>query len=152
MNQHRRDSIFLPYTSIICPKSRSYMYDTSTIFSSYKVTRNHSKGFFWIFSRKEPRNQLLIGSTHKVSTLTFGHDLVRYLLAIFIIGISHKISLLGGFKEFSSKLFGHQCFCQYHLYRFECILVKGFHQYIINIFTYCQGCIGRQSPRSGRPS
>ena len=128
------------------------MHDPCTVLGSYKVTWDHSKSLFCIFSRKKPRNKLLIGSPYKVCSLAFSQNFIRHFLAIFIISISYKICLLGSFEELTSKLFGYQFLSQHYLYRLKSILVKGTYQDIINLFAYSQCSVRRQCPRGSRPS
>ena len=128
------------------------MHDPCTVLSGYKVTWNHSKSLFCIFSREKPRNKLLIGSTHKVCSLTLCQNLIRHLLAIFVISISYKICFLRSFEELCSKLLLYQFLSQHYLYRLKSILVKGTYQDIINLFAHCQSSIGWQCPRGSRPS
>ena len=130
------------------------MYDTSTVFGSYIVTRNYAESLvrsffptsvFRCFNWFHPRNKLFIFHANQICSFILTYYFERnQLVARFIIFQRHAFCF---FIEMSIK----QRLCKHYGYLLSIICIVSLYSYIINLRAHTQSCIRRQCPRSSCP-
>ena len=175
-NEERRNASCLSHLSIVCTKRRRDVYDTRTIFSGHIVTRDYAEGLishfhksilphredtisvlFRIFAHKicgsvshllrrtHPGHQLSITQAHEFRTfITCNNTIRQHFIADSVVHFS--------IFAFSLEICCNTILGDNGRDRFSCIGVKGLHCHVINIRTYAEGCVRRQSPRCCSPS
>ena len=174
-NEERRNASSLSHLGIVRTKRRRDVYDTRTIFSGHIVTRDYAESLIshfhkailshredtigvlfrifahkvcssvsHLFRRTHPRHQLNIAQAHEFRTfITCNNTIRHHFIADSVVHFS--------IFAFSFEISRHAVFCNNSGDGLCRVRIEGLQSHIVNVRTYAQCSVGRQSPRCGCP-